>query len=194
MNYIRYLFRKCKNACAFCSCSTFWYGNLPFLWIPRNLLPFYEKNIMATWFKPISLQDTLVLIFYDLWCYSFLLDQKVYIYFLLSLGLLSSSCVKCLKLGLLKMWGYLLLDSGHLTFRINFRKVVFRSSSYFTRVTSTRLTFLHFKFYILVSILVSTNRLFIELDRQAANQIRRPEWWIEFGRVVSLLEPLTIDP
>lgn len=38
-----------------------------FFWIPRNLLPFYEKNIMATWSKPISLQDTLVLIFYDLW-------------------------------------------------------------------------------------------------------------------------------
>lgn len=121
-------------------------------------------------------------------CYPFLLDQKVYIYFLLSLRLLSSSCVKCLKLGLLEMWGYLLLDSCHLTFRINFRKVVFQSSSYFTRVIGTRLTFLYLKVDILVYILVSTNRLFIELDRQAANQIRRPEW------VVSLLEPLTIDP
>lgn len=60
-------------------------------------------------------------------------------------------------------------------FRINFRKVVFRNSSYFTRVIGTRLTFLYLKVDILVYILVSTNRLFIELDRQAANQIRRPE-------------------
>lgn len=123
-------------------------------------------------------------------CHPFLLDQKVNIYFLLSPELLSLSCVKCLKPGLLKMWGY----SCHLTFRIDFRKVVFPSSRYFTRVIGTRLTFLYLKVYILVYILISTNRLFIELDRQAANQIRRPEWWIEFGRVVSLLEPLTIDP
>ena len=136
-----------------------------------------EKDIMATWFKPISLQDILILIFYDLSYVKTMLSfpfgsKNVHIFLIITRVAIVLFVVKS------GLWG----------------KVVFRSSSYFTRVIGTRLTLLYLKVYILVYILVSTNRLFIELDRQAANQIRRPEWWIEFGRVVSLLEPLTIDP